>query len=179
MSTALTQLYYHTMARPRVVSEKESLLEGESGPTPAEKTLPTPCQQDRSWPSLEDGNGDFSVCVCCRPIYSERRFSPLGRVSRGHTGGRPTHRRFLFFYLFLILHLPSAVLAFLFCREKGSALPFPRRPRSRIFRVPTTKSLSTVGCCARKTPRSLRDLNPRPNRQKVTRLPTEPPGRPI
>ena len=57
MSTALTQLYYHTMARPRVVSEKESLLEGESGPTPAEKTLPTPCQQDRSWPSLEDGNG--------------------------------------------------------------------------------------------------------------------------
>ena len=55
MSTALTQLYYHTMARPRVVSEKESLLEGESGPTPAEKTLPTPCQQDRSWPSLEDG----------------------------------------------------------------------------------------------------------------------------
>ena len=60
MSTALTQLYYHTMARPRVVSEKESLLEGESGPTPAEKTLPTPCQQDRSWPSLEDGNGDLS-----------------------------------------------------------------------------------------------------------------------
>ena len=59
MSTALTQLYYHTMARPRVVSEKESLLEGESGPTPAEKTLPTPCQQDRSWPSLEDGNGDL------------------------------------------------------------------------------------------------------------------------
>ena len=61
MSTALTQLYYHTMARPRVVSEKESLLEGESGPTPAEKTLPTPCQQDRSWPSLEDGNGDLKI----------------------------------------------------------------------------------------------------------------------
>ena len=61
MSTALTQLYYHTMARPRVVSEKESLLEGESGPTPAEKTLPTPCQQDRSWPSLEDGNGDIYI----------------------------------------------------------------------------------------------------------------------
>ena len=59
MSTALTQLYYHTMARPRVVSEKESLLEGESGPTPAEKTLPTPCQQDRSWPSLEDGERRF------------------------------------------------------------------------------------------------------------------------
>ena len=66
MSTALTQLYYHTMARPRVVSEKESLLEGESGPTPAEKTLPTPCQQDRSWPSLEDGNGD---------LYLSRRMS--------------------------------------------------------------------------------------------------------
>ena len=61
MSTALTQLYYHTMARPRVVSEKESLLEGESGPTPAEKTLPTPCQQDRSWPSLEDGERRLKV----------------------------------------------------------------------------------------------------------------------
>ena len=55
MSTALTQIYRLTIAWPRVVSEKESLLEGESGPTPAETTLPTPYQQDRSWPSLEDG----------------------------------------------------------------------------------------------------------------------------
>ena len=74
MSTALTQLYYHTMARPRVVSEKESLLEGESGPTPAEKTLPTPCQQDRSWPSLEDGER--------RPVQAK---FPVGR--HRETGG--------------------------------------------------------------------------------------------
>ena len=46
------------------------------------------------------------------------------------------------------------------------------------FCSPTTKSLSTVGCCARKKPGSLRGLNPRPNRQKISRLPTEPPGRP-
>ena len=77
MSTALTQLYYHTMARPRVVSEKESLLEGESGPTPAEKTLPTPCQQDRSWPSLEDGerrrprDGAVQMKFICREFRSQ------------------------------------------------------------------------------------------------------------
>ena len=77
MSTALTQLYYHTMARPRVVSEKESLLEGESGPTPAEKTLPTPCQQDRSWPSLEDGER--------RPVHTVRYLLPaLGAVCAAH-----------------------------------------------------------------------------------------------
>ena len=99
MSTALTQLYYHTMARPRVVSEKESLLEGESGPTPAEKTLPTPCQQDRSWPSLEDGErrpvaaritsklvfhcdllnvfGVFSECQACCSILAQRALGVL------------------------------------------------------------------------------------------------------
>ena len=47
------------------------------------------------------------------------------------------------------------------------------------FCVPTRKSLSTVACCARKKTRLLRNLNPRPNRQKVTRLPTQPPGRPV
>ena len=28
----------------------------------------------------------------------------------------------------VFLHLPSAVLAFIFSREKDSAVPFPRRP---------------------------------------------------
>ena len=96
------------------------------------------------------------VCVCCHPIYSERRFSPLGRVSRGHTGGRPTHRRFFLFYLFLVLHLPSAVLAFLFYREKGSALPFPRRPRSRILCTHDKVALHCWVLCEKKpqiTPR--------------------------
>ena len=97
-----------------------------------------------------------TLCVCCRPIYSERRFSPLGRVSRGHTGGRPTHRRFFLFYLFLVLHLPSAVLAFLFYREKGSALPFPRRPRSRMLCTHDKVALHCWVLCEKKpqiTPR--------------------------
>ena len=119
------------------------------------------------------------VCVCCHPISSERRFSSrLGRASRGHTGGRPTHRRFLFFICFGPPHSFFGALPFLFYREKGSALP-SLVDREVEFCVPTTKSLSTVGCSARKNTRSLGDLNPRPNRQKVTRLPTEPPGRPV
>ena len=45
-----------------------------------------------------------------------------------------SHRRkatqeFIYLFLFLLLsHLPSAVLALIFCREKDSAVPFPRRP---------------------------------------------------
>ena len=118
--------------------------------------------------------------MCCRPIYSERRFSPLGRASRGHTGGRPIHRRFLFFICFGSPPSFCGACLFFFYREKGSALSLPSSTAKSNFVYPTTKSLSTVGCSARKTPRSLRDLNPRPNRQKkVTRLPTQPPGRPV
>ena len=117
------------------------------------------------------------VC-CCRPIYSERRFSPLGRVSRGHTGGRPTHRRFFFFICFWFSTFLLRCLPFFFvARRVQHSLSLVDREVE--FCVPTTKSLSTVGCCARKNPRLHRDLNPRPNRQKVTRLPTEPPGRPV
>ena len=48
----------------------------------------------------------------------------VGRTSRGHTGGR-SHR---------IFNPPSFCGACLdFCREKDSAIPFPRRPRSRIL----------------------------------------------
>ena len=65
-----------------------------------------------------------------------------------------------------------------FLSRKGVRHSLSLVDREVEFCAPTTKSLSTVGCCARKNPRLLRDLNPRPNRQKVTRLPTEPPGRP-
>ena len=48
----------------------------------------------------------------------------VGRTSRGYTGGR-SHR---------ISHPPSFCGACLtFSREKDSAIPFPRRPRSRIL----------------------------------------------
>ena len=41
------------------------------------------------------------MCVCvCRLIYCGRRSSPVGRTSRDHTGGRPTHRRFFCLFYF-------------------------------------------------------------------------------
>ena len=82
-------------------------------------------------------------------------------------------------YLCLVFHLPSAVLAFSFSIARRVQHSLSLVYREVEFCVPTTESLSTVGFCARKKPRSLRDLNPRPNRQKITRLPTEPPGRPV
>ena len=58
------------------------------------------------------------VCVCVFfPSILDIKF--VGRTSRGHTGGR-SHR---------IFHPPSFCGACLdFCREKDSAIPFPRRP---------------------------------------------------
>ena len=54
----------------------------------------------------------------------------VGRTSRGHTGGR-SH---------MISHPPSFCGACLnFSREKYSAIPFPRRPRSRVL---CTKAVS-------------------------------------
>ena len=56
------------------------------------------------------------VCVFF-PFILDIKFA--GRTSRGHTGGR-SHR---------ISHPPSFCGACLnFSREKGSAIPFPRRP---------------------------------------------------
>ena len=56
------------------------------------------------------------TCVCCcHSIYSGRKV--CGRTSRGHTGGRPQK-----------IFPPSVCGACLnFSREKGSAIPFPRR----------------------------------------------------
>ena len=61
---------------------------------------------------------DNIVCVCVFfPFILDIKF--VGRTSRGHTGGRP-HR---------IFNPPSFCGACLdFCREKDSAIPFPRRP---------------------------------------------------
>ena len=58
------------------------------------------------------------VCVCVFfPSILDIKF--VGRTSRGHTGGR-SHR---------ILNPPSFCGACLdFCRDKDSAIPFPRRP---------------------------------------------------
>ena len=61
---------------------------------------------------------DEDVCVCVFfPSILDIKF--VGRTSRGHTGGR-SHR---------IFNPPSFCGACLdFCREKDSAIPFPRRP---------------------------------------------------
>ena len=65
--------------------------------------------------------GDRSVCVFF-PFILDIKF--VGRTSRGLTGGR-SHRT---------SHPPSFSGACLyFSREKDSAIPFPRRPRSRIL----------------------------------------------
>ena len=61
---------------------------------------------------------DLCVCVCVFfPSILDIKF--VGRTSRGHTGGR-SH---------MIFNPPSFCGACLdFCREKDSAIPFPRRP---------------------------------------------------
>ena len=65
----------------------------------------------------------WQQCVCVFfPSILDIKF--VGRTSRGHTGGR-SHR---------IFNPPSFCGACLdFCREKDSAIPFPRRPWSRIL----------------------------------------------
>ena len=116
------------------------------------------------------------VCVCCPPIFSGRQAS--GRTSRGHTGGR-SHR---------ISHPPSFCGACLdFSREKDSAVLFPRRPWSRIL-CTTNESivLHLLGVFyflffifwwgkipVRVTAPGFELTS---QRQKVSKLPTEPPG---
>ena len=64
------------------------------------------------------------VCVCFLPVHSAHIF--VGRTSRGHTRGRSQR----------ISRPPSFCGACLyFSREKDSAIPFPRRPWSRILRT--------------------------------------------
>ena len=61
----------------------------------------------------------YHMCVVCVFFPSILDIKFVGRSSRGHTGGR-SHR---------IFNPPSFCGACLdFCREKDSAIPFPRRP---------------------------------------------------
>ena len=67
----------------------------------------------------------WRVCVCvCVFFPSILDIKLVGRTSWGYTGGR-SYRIFI--------HLLSAVPCLNFCREKDAAIPFPRRPRSRIL----------------------------------------------
>ena len=68
-----------------------------------------------------DGSGHVCVCVFF-PLILDIKF--VGRTSRGHTGGR-SHR------IFHPLSFCDACLNF--SRENDSAIPFPRRPWSRIL----------------------------------------------
>ena len=72
-----------------------------------------------SWTERDQRNiYQAPMCVCVFfPSILDIKF--IGRTSRGHTGGR-SHR---------IFNPPSFCGACLdFCREKDSAIPFPRRP---------------------------------------------------
>ena len=81
-----------------------------------------PCSADheRDWPPCKVvffGLATNALNVRFFPSILDIKF--VGRTSRGHTGGR-SHR---------IFNPPSFCGACLdFCREKDSAIPFPRRP---------------------------------------------------
>ena len=97
------------------------------------------------------------VCFLCVffPFILDMKF--VGRTNRGRTGGRS--RR--------ISHPPSFCRACLnFSREKDSAIPFPRRPWSRIMCTNDLIVLHPLG----KNP-VYRDRPHVPTCQKVTRLP--------
>ena len=63
------------------------------------------------------------VCVCVViPLILDVRFVdvPAGVIQEeGHTG--------------FLIHLPSAVFALIFTREKDSAIPFPRRKSNFVY----------------------------------------------
>ena len=77
------------------------------------------------------------VCVCVFfPFILEIKF--VGCTSRGHTGGRSHRISHPFFFC-------GACLSF--CREKDSAIPFPRRPSSRILCTNDLIVLHPLGIC--------------------------------
>ena len=88
----------------------------------------------------------LSVCVVVPSILSAGLHllgAPAGVTQEEgqHTG--------VFLFCFN-LHLPSAVLAFFIARRVQQFLSLVDREIASC--LPTTKSLSTVGCCARTTP---------------------------
>ena len=106
---------YRCRSLPRVRRHRASKPQGNS-----ERVLPWQITMDQLiFASLSHTHYYwYEVCVCVFfPSILDIKF--VGRTSRGHTGGRP-HR---------IFNPPSFCGACLdFCREKDSAIPFPRRP---------------------------------------------------
>ena len=101
------------------------------------------------------------VCVCCHPIYSGRQ--TCERTSRGYTGGR-SHR----------ISPPSFCGACLdFFSREGFSRPFPSATVKSNFVYPRNNHSPLVG--HRVTPPRFELTS---QRQKVSRLPTVPPGRP-
>ena len=122
----------------------------------------------------QPSEGHVCVCVCVFfPSILDIKF--VGRTSRGHTGGR-SHR---------IFNPPSFCGACLdFCREKDSAIPFPRRPWSRILCTNELIVLHPLGIFflfffvfSEKNP-VCRDRTHVPTCQKVTRCRLSYRGRP-
>ena len=115
----------------------------------------------------------------CHPVYSGRQTTPFDWYVNAPTGvTQEEGYTCVLFYFFI--HLPSAVLALIFYREKDSAVPFPRRPWSRILCTHDIIVLHLLGIMWEKIP--VRVTAPRfeftSQRQKFSRFPTEPLGRP-
>ena len=109
------------------------------------------------------------VCCVCAFFPFILDIKSVGRTSRGHTGGR-SHRN---------SHPLSFCGACLnFSLEKDSAIPFPRRPWSRILCTNDLIAIHLLGLLfySEKNP-LYRNRTHVPTCQKVTRLPLLP-GRP-
>ena len=97
------------------------------------------------------------VCACCRPICSGADFHLLGAPA-GVTQEEGQHTGDFFFFLicFWFSTILLRCLSFLFDREKGSVLPFPRRPRSRILCTHDKVALHCWVFCKKKLQITLR-----------------------
>ena len=69
-------------------------------------------------------------------------------------------------------------LFFLFYREKGSAIPFPRRPRSHLFLCTHDKVALHCWVLREKTPQITPTFEPATQPSEGYEKPTGPPGRP-
>ena len=84
-------------------------------------------------PSVQ-GETCATLCSVSRGLHLFSVFFCPTRTNRGHTGGGKSTGPFFFFFCFFFLpHRPPAVLAVIFYREKGSAVPIPRQHQRRIL----------------------------------------------